>query len=322
MKRIFSIAFCAIIMFTFSACGKKSSAEYEMGTGLVAEIKGEDGEVVLSGTVASVVMDGEGEIVECRLDAIENKVDIDDGTIDLDDIREEFETKQEQGIDYGMKEASSIGREWYEQADHFANYVEGLTVEQVGAIGTDSETKTDQIILSGCTIDISDFVKAIVLACNDEYKKSFKSSDFKLGLGVYSKISNEDITEDSIKMKVTVSSAVVNKQGETMAVLVDTMEPVIKFNNSGVVTNLGEAAKTKKSLGDDYGMKKASKIGLEWYEQADAFEKYVVGLDATGVNSIMLTDDKRPEDNILRAGCTIAIDDFMHAVYKAINYAE
>ncbi len=326
MKKIFLLLFCICLILTLGACGKKSSAEYRLGMGIIANTDGEEGAAILNGTVAAVVMDAEGKIVECRLDAIDNEVDIDNGTLDRDDIDEEFETKQEQGTDYGMKEASSIDREWYEQADHFANYVEGLTSDQVSAIGTSDETKTDQIILSGCTIDISDFIKAIVLACEDEYARPFKSSDFNLGLGVYSKVSADE-SEDAkggdgkIKMQITVSTAAVNKEGEALAVLVDTMEPELKFNTSGAVTNASERVKTKKELGDSYGMKEASKIGREWYEHAKAFEDYTVGLDGTGVNSIMITDDKKPEDNILRAGCTIAVNDFMHAVYKAINYA-
>ncbi|MBR3594479.1 MAG: hypothetical protein IKL44_07420 [Clostridia bacterium] len=327
MKKYVALILSALVIFTMAGCGKKKEKEYKLGLGIISEISSEDTEAIVKGTIATVVLDSDGKIIECRLDAVENKIDVEGGKPDSEDIASDFETKQELGEDYGMKEASKINKEWYEQADHFSNYVEGLTAEQVGAIGTDKETETDQLILSGCTIDISDFVKAIVLACEDKNYQRFNAAEFKLGLAVKSAVEKNDIKEAAdkdglIPMECTVSAVVTDKEGKSLAANLDVFSANIKYNKEGKVTNSGEKLQTKKQLGDEYGMKAASKINMEWYEQARAFEQYVAGLDATGVNSIMLTTDNKAEDTILKAGCTIAIDNFMHSLYKAINYAK
>lgn len=59
---------------------------------------------------------------------------------------------------------------------------------------------------------------------------------------------------------------------------------------------------TKKSLGDSYGMKSASGIGAEWYQQAEAFEQYVI--DNQGVGNLT-TEESGKTDAI--SGCTISV---------------
>ncbi|MGL4972084.1 MAG: hypothetical protein ACRC6H_02970 [Culicoidibacterales bacterium] len=77
-----------------------------------------------------------------------------------------------------------------------------------------------------------------------------------------------------------------------------------------------EANETKKSLKEDYGMKAASPIGKEWYEQAQAIEAFIVEND--GASSITLTDGKI--DNI--AGATIKGQDIIDLYNEAVANAQ
>lgn len=73
---------------------------------------------------------------------------------------------------------------------------------------------------------------------------------------------------------------------------------------------------SKRELGDDYGMKLYGSE-KEWYEQADAFEKLCIGKDIDEVKALVLDGGE-----LVKAGCTIDVNDFVLAVEKAYNNAE
>lgn len=72
---------------------------------------------------------------------------------------------------------------------------------------------------------------------------------------------------------------------------------------------IDEEGLSKKDLGDDYGMKAASTIEKEWYEQVEFLEN--------GVDSIKMTDDGKAENEDLKSGCTISIKTMVDAVKEA-----
>jgi hypothetical protein len=60
--------------------------------------------------------------------------------------------------------------------------------------------------------------------------------------------------------------------------IIDASQTNINFSKEGKITSdINAEFQTKNELGDAYGMKKASSIGKEWNEQANAFAQYVVG---------------------------------------------
>ena len=68
------------------------------------------------------------------------------------------------GADYGMLNASGIGKEWNEQADAFAAWAVGKTADQIAAgIGEDGKA-SDADLAAGCTVTASAFVAAAVAA--------------------------------------------------------------------------------------------------------------------------------------------------------------
>lgn len=75
---------------------------------------------------------------------------------------------------------------------------------------------------------------------------------------------------------------------------------------------------TKKVLGDEYGMKSASPIGKEWYEQAEALEAKVI--EEQGIDFITYNEDNETTDSV--SGVTIKINILEEAVTSALEQAK
>ena len=67
-------------------------------------------------------------------------------------------SKNQLGADYGMIVASSIGKEWYEQAEAFSAYVTGKTLDEVAGIAVDEAARpADADLSASVTISIGGF---------------------------------------------------------------------------------------------------------------------------------------------------------------------
>ena len=105
--------------------------------------------------------------------------------------------------------------------------------------------------------------------------------------------------------------------------MTDETQGTVTFDATGKITSdLTTGVKTKKQLGDEYGMKAISGIGKEWYEQTEALEKYVVGKTAEEVAGIAVNEDTKPTDTDLASSVTISIGTFQEAVKKAAANAK
>lgn len=100
--------------------------------------------------------------------------------------------------------------------------------------------------------------------------------------------------------------------------VIDAIQSKINFDATGAVTtDLTAPVLSKNQLGDDYGMKKASFIGKEWYEQAAAFSAYVVGKTPEEVSGIAINEKGGAADADLAASVTVSIGEFQALVAKA-----
>lgn len=68
---------------------------------------------------------------------------------------------------------------------------------------------------------------------------------------------------------------------------------------------------SKKEKKYDYGMKKASSIQKEWFEQVDFLEDYI---EKNGIEGIDVNEQGKAMNEDVKAGCTIAIDSFINAI--------
>lgn len=123
-----------------------------------------DGLAQVYSTYTALTKDAAGTITSCIIDASQSNVNFDKTGKITTDITAPAQTKNELGDAYGMKKASSIGKEWNEQAAAFAAYVTGKTVSEVQGIAVAEGLATDTDLIASVTVHITDFQAIIVKA--------------------------------------------------------------------------------------------------------------------------------------------------------------
>ena len=115
---------------------------------------------VANNTYTVLTTDASGRITSSIIDASQASFTVADGKISTD-ITAEIKTKGELGESYNMKRASSIGKEWNEQAASFASYVTGKTLSEVKGISMAEGKATGADLKSSVTITISSFITVV-----------------------------------------------------------------------------------------------------------------------------------------------------------------
>ena len=341
MKKFFAILLCAIMVLAVVACDNAQTpaeADYKLGMGIVVGLDSSaTGNAQVDATVAAVVLDAEGKIVTCRIDAVQNKMNIAGGAVELDKT---FKTKMELGDDYNMAKfgqsmdwnGDGVVKEWYDQAKAFENYVVGMTAAEVKAIktkvveGAGYVIAADEALLSaGCTIQITDFIAAVAKACEDEQGMSFKTAEtFTLGVAATSAVDSATAAataeaNGTVAMYSDFAASVV-ADGKIIASLNDAIQPKITINAAGEIVEKSFTA-TKRELKEGYNMAKFGQSMdwngdgkvLEWYVQSAEFSKFVVGKTATEVAGMATKVVEgagyviSADEDLLAAGCTIQI---------------
>ena len=123
--------------------------------------------------------------------------------------------------------------------------------------------------------------------------------------------------ETNLQYDTNYAIVTVDADGKVTSCVIDASQAKCSIADGKFTVEKG-AYKSKKELGDDYNMRGASPIGKEWYEQAEAFEKWCVGKTADEVKA-SYGDDMVATDADLKAGCTITINGIAENVAKAIN---
>ena len=143
------------------------------GVEITATVKGEDAEaetgasVQINTNMMVVSTDAEGKVAAAILDVAQQKVAYDmDGVAGEVDLR----TKVEKGGDYGMKGVSAIGKEYFEQAKAYTEWMTGKTVAEVLEMPTyerdASHTACPDVedLKASVTITVGDYLKAFAEA--------------------------------------------------------------------------------------------------------------------------------------------------------------
>jgi len=149
------------------------------------------------------------------------------------------------------------------------------------------------------------------------------SKPLKFGACVYvSAPSATDATVDKNgagKVDVTVAAVTVDANGKIVSCALDTASNSVEYTADGKAV-AKEGFKTKYELGKDYNMVAYGGATKEWFEQVDAFEALVAGKTLDEVKALVVNGDKGT-DEVLKAGCTITISEFVAAIEKAYNNA-
>ena len=153
-----------------------------------------------------------------------------------------------------------------------------------------------------------------------------KEKGVKTGLAVVTSLSSSqpaDADMEGNAQSDSVAAAVlVGEDGKLIKAVLDTAQTKIAFDDKGaLVTPVDTEFKTKRELGDDYGMRDFSGIGKEWNEQAAFFTDYLVGKTAKEIKGLAIDESSVPTDADLLAGVTVHVGDYMEAIVKAMNEA-
>ena len=177
------------------------------------------------------------------------------------------------------------------------------------------------------TIHVGDYLNVVKKAVDNA--KDFGvavTGATKTGLGtVVSLAKSTSATADAEGLAQTdnvMLAATFDETGKIVGVVIDTAQIKINVDAKGAVTtDTAAELKTKNELGDEYGMKKASGIGKEWYEQAAALAQWMIGKTVDEVSGMALTEGV-PADADLASSVTIHVTDYIAALQKAAAMAD
>ncbi|MFM1572482.1 hypothetical protein EQF93_01660 [Helcococcus ovis] len=363
MKKIMSLMLSLVLVLTLVACGEKkvpkdnnkketkieekkedkvsfertpAKAKAEIvkiglgsSVGLSAKpLKDGKGDAVSNVTIAGLAFDKDGKIVEAYIDVAQSKFLLkDDGTFAKKSAEVQFMTKQEVQDKYGMKKASKIKKEWFEQANAFQKYILGKTAEQVLGIETTKKddnhlsVPTQADLVSSVTMDIGEFQKAVKAAWDNAVEvKGAKN----LGLGVTTILgqATKEAKGDkgaSVQFETIVALTATDNKSVVVKTVIDNAQNTISFNKDGsIMTDLKQPGTTKKALGDKYDMKKASKIKKEWFEQVQGLEKFAEGKTANQLAALKLEKGKATDADLL-ASTTITVEGLIKTLVSSIK---
>ena len=110
---------------------------------------------VIANPVVDRTLDADGRITSAIGDMAEPALTVaaDGGITAPEAVR----TKLELGDSYGMRGASSLGKEWYEHSEGYCSYLKGKTEKEVADIPADG---SDADLAALCTISIDALQKA------------------------------------------------------------------------------------------------------------------------------------------------------------------
>jgi len=275
------------------------------------------GQIKYDITLAAVLVDENGVIVDCVIDSIAPTVKFGkDGAIDMSTVTDVL-SKNELGEAYGMKAAGSK-YEWNEQAAALCDYAIGKTVEELksGAVN-ESGKAADADLASKASINIGGYVSAIEEAVKNAAAIGAQPGD-KLALAVnasYGKADNAQAEKNGL-VQLDCDVAVITMSGDVItSCVIDSLQAKVSFDTSGVLTELGQML-TKGQLGEAYGMKNAGSK-YEWNEQIAYFCDYVTGKTVAQILDIAVNEKTAPTDADIGSTVTIAVGGFQALIRKA-----
>ncbi|MBE6714268.1 MAG: hypothetical protein E7575_03145 [Ruminococcaceae bacterium] len=310
-----------VVLAIFSRPEKKNDNDYLLSLGIVVDTSSSQGtKASQSITVAAVIYDSDGRIIDCEIDCAQSEMNVEGGMLSGDNT---YLTKNELGQSYGMSAYSSIKKDWFEQADFFADYVEGMNINDLDIEIDDGGKPADADLLSGCTMGITDMEKALKKAVDNKSAVKFRSEKTpEASLACITDDSSSKAFEntDGVCSMETSACAIAVADSKALACIIDVAQPKIYFDSQGNITS-SEFEKTKLELGYDYNMAPASPIGKEWFEQQAHFSEYIIGMTAEEIGAIKINDSGKADDADLVSGCTIYPGGFIAIAKKALENA-
>ena len=286
--------------------------------GAEAGSKDENNTIEYDVTLAAVLVDDNGVILDCVIDSLGTTVAYDKTGAIVTDLEAAVLTKNELGDSYGMKAYGGATYEWYEQAAALAQYAIGKTVEELKAGAVNESGKAaDADLAATATIYLGGYVAAIEKAvANAQHLGAQAGDELKLAVLTSLADSASANAENAGNAQLNVDVTAITMNGEVItSCCIDSLQAKVSFTAEG--TGEIPAFATKNELGEGYGMKAWGGAKYEWNEQAANFSAYVTGKTAAEVAGIAIDEATKPTDADLSTSVTISIGGFQALIAKA-----
>ena len=126
-------------------------------------------------------------------------------------------------------------------------------------------------------------------------------AEYKLGMGVSVSLDSSDTNKAQVD--ATVATVVTDSEGKIVLCRIDCAQN--KMDVTGGQVDTAATYTTKRDLKYDYNMVKYSDATLEWFEQVENLEKWVVGKTAEEIKNI--------ETRVNEEGYNVAVDEELFA---------
>ena len=216
----------------------------------------------------------------------------------------------------------------------------GKTVDEIKGMKVKSKDEAHPAVpdvpelTSLVTITVQDYIAALEEAYNNAVEVA--AGGDKLGLGHNVSIGKsaglgKDAEGNEVlplaQVDTVMAATLFDKDGKVVATLIDNAQTKVQFDKEGKVTNRDAEFKTKVELKEDYGMKKASQIKKEWYEQAAALGEWMEGktVDEIKGMKVKAKDEAHPavpDVPELTSSVTISVENYIDAVAEALENAK
>ena len=321
MRKILALTLCLIMALSCIPAMAEEAAAVNTGLSIATSMSAaKNGGVQVTINFTAVTVDEAGVIDACVIDSLQATVGVDAAGQLTTDPATLFQSKNELGDGYGMRAASSIGKEWNEQAAAFAAYCVGKTIDEVKAMPvTESGAPADADLAAGCTMGAYNFLPGVEAAVANAQPAGAKKGDALKLAHVTSASGSKSAAADAAgKTQVYATIAAITLNGDVItSCVIDAVQASAAFDATGAITSdLTAPVQTKNQIGDGYGMRKASAIGKEWFEQAAGFAAFITGKTLTEASGIAVNEGGYPTDADLMATTTMGIGDFLGLIQK------
>ena len=329
-SKILAVIMAAIICISFASCSKRDIPEYDnpednpnavrTGLSVISEVRTDEVETdsvtkrMFISTAAAVLVDEDGKVIDVKVDIMEINSDLEDNG----GVVTELKSAKELGNAYKPDIESETGKSKTEQIVALEEFCKGKTADEINeSFDYFSGITKDESLLKDCDINVKTEVKAITQAMAGAKALDAQSNDtLKLSISAQN-VENTDEEKDILSYRMQYAAVTVDKKGVITSCLLDESEGNVTILD-GEFKEFPGVYSTKKQLGIQYGLKAASSINSEWFEQIKGLENFAKGKTASELTGVV-GDDNFPTDSDLLSVCTIEVNELVANLVKAVN---
>lgn len=280
-------------------------AEDGLYTGFGADISmadSEDNEAKTTSVSVGVTLDGDKKIVDIQADALPSTIEWDDEGKLVDQEGGDIESAKQGG-----------DAEWLDKITAFEEEAIGKSLEEI------QEMDADEQLISATEKAIE---SSLSLGATEGDKLGFGVVN-KYDVGHSASADASDEGDGNAQAYATYAVVTVDDSGVITSAIIDASQANVNFDEEGNITSdTSEPVTTKADLRDAYGMRGASEIGKEWFEQAWAIADFAEGKTLDEFLGVEVDDADMVTDVDLVSSATMAISEITMAVEYAVNNAQ